>query len=1147
MMKKITFYFLMFFITVASMQVNAQQQVLYLNNANTLQEEGTSAPGDDAITRMLEADDNFVVTSGTIAGDGTITPSDLSIYDLIIVQESVSSGNSVFIPDAGPLALKNLTVPVIYCKSEAFRNAKAVTDPDAGIASNKSSVSVTVDPANQSNDLFSGIDFSGGDDIRLFFNTANDNGTVGGSTALKVLNNLSISNAAAGTLATTPEVTDPAQSIVINYIPSGTQLGDAAGDVASVDIVALAFGYGAQVRGDGSNITSEALTIWRNAAYKLTGLAVPSTLYENEEELSFVLYLNNANSQQETDTSAPGDDAITRMLQEDPNFEVTVGTIAGDGTIDPADLSPYDLIIVQESVSSGNPVFIPDAGALALKNLTVPVIYAKSEAFRNGKAVTDADAAIASNKSSVSVTVDPVYQAEPIFSGIDFSSGDDIRLFYYTANDNGTPGNNALKVLNNLNMSNAAAGTLATTPEVTDPSQAIVINYIPAGTQLGENAADFANVDIAAFAFGYGAQVRGDGSNMTSEALTIWRNTAYLLTGKAVPSTLYTNDQAYKQILYVNQLGVGQGDGASAPGQDPIIEMLDADSNFYVTYVESDQDGTQIPDLSDFDLVIAQETFSSGAGVFKPDGVLGVGNVSIPIIYNKSWAFRNGRAVTDADAAVTPTQNLSVTALNTLHPLFNGIDFSESDMIRIFKSATANDDGSTGGNKAIDVLNNLDISSAVAGSLATVPEVTDPTQAIVINYMPSGTQLGTDSGDVLNVNAVTLSFSYGATVLGDGANISPEGLTIWRNAAYALIYGLGEVPTTLVDNDAYAAPKQLLYVNQVGVGQGEGASAPGADPIINMFMADTNFDVTYVETDQDGTQVPDLSGFDVVIAQESFSSGAGVFKPGGIFGVGDVTIPIIYNKSWAFRDGRAVTDADAAVTATQNLSVTVTNNAHPLFNGIDFSSSDEVRLFKEASANDDGSAGGNKAIDVLNGLDISASTPPASTLAIVPEVTDPSQSILINYMPSGTQLGTSAGDVLGVNAVTFGFSYGATIYGDGANVSPEYLTIWRNAAYALAYGLGEVPNTLVENPAYTLGIDKAGELSNVSSNVRAVGNRVYIKDVKMATEVNIYGMTGALIKTVKTNEDVDFSFRSGLYIATIKTMEGVKAVKFITN
>lgn len=70
--------------------------------------------------------------------------------------------------------------------------------------------------------------------------------------------------------------------------------------------------------------------------------------------------------------------------------------------------------------------------------------------------------------------------------------------------------------------------------------------------------------------------------------------------------------------------------------------------------------------------------------------------------------------------------------------------------------------------------------------------------------------------------------------------------------------------------------------------------------------------------------------------------------------------------------------------------------------------------------------------------------------------------------------------------------------------------------------------------------------SPVSTNIKAVGNRIYVSNVKTSTEVNIYTITGALVKSLKTNTDTDFSFKSGLYIATVKTEEGQKAVKLLT-
>jgi hypothetical protein len=79
----------------------------------------------------------------------------------------------------------------------------------------------------------------------------------------------------------------------------------------------------------------------------------------------------------------------------------------------------------------------------------------------------------------------------------------------------------------------------------------------------------------------------------------------------------------------------------------------------------------------------------------------------------------------------------------------------------------------------------------------------------------------------------------------------------------------------------------------------------------------------------------------------------------------------------------------------------------------------------------------------------------------------------------------------------------------------------------------------------TLGLDD--KISPVTTNVQAIGDRIYVSNVKSNTDVKIYSITGALVKAFKTNSDMDFTFISGLYIATVKTFEGQKSVKLLLN
>ncbi|MFI1771305.1 hypothetical protein [Thalassobellus citreus] len=1084
MKKQITLLFTLLFALTSSLVI-AQQDVLYLiqdgTNDSDYENNGGSYPGQDRIIKMLESDANFTVSwvkisqafevteMGTQAAgsNSVLSPVNFTDFELVIVSENLASSNTIF-KIGNPLHPDQLTVPVIYAKGYAFRGSSSALATSSSVVVRTQELSMTVEDATSP--LFNGITVSNGSSINFFRTTADDKGNVG-PYSIDTVADLEISDANT-LLASVPQITNAATGLGINYFPTGTQIGTTADGTFAKDAIALPFTWGAMVKKDGGNITSEFLTVWRNAAYMLTGQTPPSTLYVNPVFNDY------------------------EILTETTRYDFT------DGSIIP---NPSDGYVIQGSTEAAN---APQTDRLKSEDGRLDYRHAPGDNYHSNTYGLDMKVGSRVNIKPLGTSVVKVPLSE--YSSLDFQ----------------------VKMPNNNSKSWIKVNGVATSA----PSKTTYDQIIDASATTGNDLNEFITIEFFA-------------TVGNSQNLEFWADNTV---GTGSDIYLPYIDVTYQvlqrkptKVLYVNQAGVGQGAEASAPGADPIINMLIADTNFDVTYLETPADGSAI-NLTGYDLVIAQETISSGAALFQPGGVLGIKDVTIPIIYNKSWAFRNGKAVTDADAAVTGTQNLFVTVApaNQSNPIFSGIDFTGGNDIRIFKSATAGDDGSVGGGtKAIDVLNDLDISNPAGGSLATVPEVTDASKAFVINHIPAGTQLGEAATDVLNVDAIALSFSYGATILKDGENISPEALTIWRNAAYML--SNRRTPNTLIENEDFYIPKKVLYLNKAGLTAGAGASALGADPVISMLIADRNFDVTYHEALADGSDVPALSGFDLVIAQETFGSGDGIFKPGSALGVRDVTIPVIYNKTWAFRNGKAITDADAAVTATQNTSVTVVNPNNPLFSGIDLSGGNDIRIFASATANDDGSTGGTKGIDVLNGIDLSSAG--AGTAVTVPEVTDASKAFVINYIPANTQIGEDALDVIQVNAFAFSFNYGAMVMGDGANISPEALTMWRNAAYWLTYGIPEIPTTLVENNAFTLSIDKAGEVSKVSSKVKAIGNRVYLSNVKSSTELNIYSISGALVKTLKTNEDTDFEFRSGLWIATVKTFEGEKAVKFITK
>ena len=71
--------------------------------------------------------------------------------------------------------------------------------------------------------------------------------------------------------------------------------------------------------------------------------------------------------------------------------------------------------------------------------------------------------------------------------------------------------------------------------------------------------------------------------------------------------------------------------------------------------------------------------------------------------------------------------------------------------------------------------------------------------------------------------------------------------------------------------------------------------------------------------------------------------------------------------------------------------------------------------------------------------------------------------------------------------------------------------------------------------------------SKSTVQVMAYNNEVYITNVTSKTKVNIYSITGALVKSLETNIDTSFNFKNGLWIVTIKDANGQKAVKLVTH
>ncbi|MGY5354664.1 T9SS type A sorting domain-containing protein [Wenyingzhuangia sp. IMCC45467] len=69
----------------------------------------------------------------------------------------------------------------------------------------------------------------------------------------------------------------------------------------------------------------------------------------------------------------------------------------------------------------------------------------------------------------------------------------------------------------------------------------------------------------------------------------------------------------------------------------------------------------------------------------------------------------------------------------------------------------------------------------------------------------------------------------------------------------------------------------------------------------------------------------------------------------------------------------------------------------------------------------------------------------------------------------------------------------------------------------------------------------------IKTNVKSIGNQVYVSEVEVDTEISIYTITGALVKKIDTNKDVVFTMKSGLWIVKVKTDKGMKSLKLVTE
>lgn len=232
------------------------------------------------------------------------------------------------------------------------------------------------------------------------------------------------------------------------------------------------------------------------------------------------------------------DDPIYRMLSRDPKLNVVLVPLTNVAVTATFDQSPYDALVIQETIGGGDAIFFP-AGALGLSKLTVPTLYNKTYAFKAGRALVAPAAGTASGGEGIfgsySMKIDSINRLNPLFKGITFTA-DTVQLFTKGAQDAGSAPTATLSTNKALNLANNVTGTEGTRLAYPNglPTTQIFLNNVVAPDTLGGQPI---NTRMILFGMNSGALLRDHGKNITNANYTLWRNAVYSLVGLTIPET----------------------------------------------------------------------------------------------------------------------------------------------------------------------------------------------------------------------------------------------------------------------------------------------------------------------------------------------------------------------------------------------------------------------------------------------------------------------------------------------------------------------------------------------------------------------------------------------------------------------------------
>jgi hypothetical protein len=122
-----------------------------------------------------------------------------------------------------------------------------------------------------------------------------------------------------------------------------------------------------------------------------------------------------------------------------------------------------------------------------------------------------------------------------------------------------------------------------------------------------------------------------------------------------------------------------------------------------------------------------------------------------------------------------------------------------------------------------------------------------------------------------------------------------------------------------------------------------------------------------------------------------------------------------------------------------------------------------------------------------------------------------------------------------------------------AAATNEMRTIKFTADKAGAYRISDPTNKPEFYRIYDADVNAGVNLSakgfekDASLDIFSIKNQVYVSNIISDTQINVYSITGALVKSVKATGNANFELSTGVYIVNAKSADGEKSVKVIVQ